>query len=628
MQQHVSFIAASILSVLTHAQPTLELETVVSGLTHPVDIAHCGDARLFIVERAGVIKVLKPDGQVLATPFLNITGTVNDEGGEQGLLGLAFHPNYAQNGFFYVYYCAGTGNGTVRVSRFTVSADPNVANAGSEFLLWEMAEPYANHKGGDIAFGPDGYLYFAPGDGGSQNDPGDRAQNMSLGFGKIHRINVNSGSPYSIPANNPFANDANQDTLRTIFASGLRNPFRFGFDTQTGDLWIGDVGQADREEIDRIPAGDLSGPNFGWRCREGFIATPGVSPACTGNFREPIIDHPHTDGSCSIIGGRVYRGSRYPNFSGRYLYSDYCHGRFYSLRPNGQGGWIQDQLTSSGSYGIACIAEDVMGELYAVNTETGVISRIIDASATVRLSPKLLLDGPYNSTTGLMNDALRTASLVPSTEPYTTSLGYAKVAKGGGEVLGTGVLNTTGNNAIVDWVRVELRPVAQPTLVAASAQGVLQRDGDVLAANNTDPLTFRVGAGTYLVVVRHRNHLACMTASGVALSSTPLALDFTLSTTNTYGTNARKAINTVRALWAGNGLADAVVKYTGSGNDRDPILTTIGGSTPNATVSGYRTEDINLDGVVKYTGASNDRDPILVNVGSTTPNLVLNQQLP
>ena len=621
-------LALSILSGLTVSAQTLELETVVSGLTNPVDIAHCGDSRIFIVERAGRIKVLQPNGQVLATPFLDISGPVHSGGGEQGLLGLEFHPQYAQNGFFYVYYCTGSGNGGVRVSRFTVGADPNVANVASESVLWELAQPFANHKGGDIAFGPDGYLYFAPGDGGGQNDPGNRAQNMSLGFGKIHRINVNSGSPYSIPPNNPFANDANQDTLRTIFASGLRNPYRFGFDTQTGDLWIGDVGQVDKEEVDRIPAGTLNGPNFGWRCREGTIATPAITPACTGNFTAPLIDHDHGDGWCSVIGGRVYRGSRYPNLVGRYIYTDYCAGVFRSIRPNGLGGWLFEPLTTSGAYGLACIAEDASGELYAVNTESGVVSRIIDASATVRVSPKLILEGPYNSTTGLMNDALRSAGLVPSAEPYTTSLGYPKVAKGGGEVLGTGVLTATGNNAVVDWVRVELRPVSQPGLVAASAQGVLQRDGDVLAADNTNPLTFRVGAGTYLVAVRHRNHLGCMTAAGVALTSTTTTVDFTLPTTNTYGTNARKTIDTVRALWAGNVLVDGSVKYTGTGNDRDPILTAIGGTTPNNSVAGYTMQDVTLDGVTKYTGTGNDRDPILVNVGSTTPNNALTQQLP
>ncbi|MBK9174918.1 MAG: PQQ-dependent sugar dehydrogenase [Flavobacteriales bacterium] len=621
-------VLAWTINVPLHAQPTVELETVVSGLTNPVDIAHCGDGRLFIVERAGVIKVLPPGGPLLATPFLDISGPVNSSGGEQGMLGLAFHPQFALNGLFYVYYCSGTGNGAVRVSRFGMSANPNVANAASEVVLWELSQPFSNHNGGDIAFGPDGYLYFAPGDGGSANDPGNRAQNMSLGYGKVHRINVDIGSPYSIPPNNPFATANNADTLRTIFASGLRNPFRFGFDALTGDLWIGDVGQSAREEVDRIAAGDLSGPNFGWRCREGTIASPGVSPACNGAFTEPVIDHDQSGGWCSVIGGRVYRGTRYPSLAGRYIYTDYCLGTIRSLRPNGGGGWISEPLTASGSFGLAAIVDDAVGELYTVNTSTGVIARIIDPAAVVRLSPKLVLEGPYDSGPGLMIDALRTAGLVPLTEPYTTALGYSKVAKGGGEVTTAAVLNVAGNNAVVDWVRVELRSTAQPTMIAASAQGLLQRDGDVMAADGVSPLIFRVGPGSYHVTVRHRNHLAVMTATGISLSATATALDLSAAATATYGTNARKDLGTIRALWAGNAQVDAQVRYMGDGNDRDPILVRIGGSVPTAMVTGYYPEDTNMDGAVRYVGEGNDRDPILVNIGGSVPTNFLVQQLP
>ncbi|MBL0127906.1 MAG: PQQ-dependent sugar dehydrogenase [Flavobacteriales bacterium] len=624
-----SILFACLAGFTLHAQ-TLELETVATGFTNLVDLAHCGDSRLFIVERSGVI-ILRADGQVLATPFLDISGPVNSSGGEQGMLGLAFHPQYTANGFFYVYYCSGTGNGAVRLSRFTVSADPNVANAASEVVLFELGQPYSNHNGGDIAFGPDGHLYFAPGDGGDGDDPGNRAQNMSLGFGKLHRIDVNGALPYSIPANNPFASANNVDTLRSIFASGLRNPFRFGFDVTTGDLWIGDVGQALKEEVDRIAVGNLSGPNFGWRCREGTIANAAVDQGTcppASAYVEPIQDHNHSGGWCSLIGGRVYRGTRYPNLAGRYIYTDYCHGKFHSLRPNGSGGWIQEALTTTGSYGLACIAEDVNNELYAVNTETGVISRIIDAGASVKLNAKLVLEGPFDSGTGLMNDALRMASLVPATEPYTTTLGYPKVSKGGGEVTTAPVLAITGNNAVVDWVRVELRPAAQPTMIAATAQGLLQRDGDVVAADGISPLTFRVGSGSYLVVVRHRNHFACMTSSGVSLTNTSVILDMRSTATITYGTNGRKPIGSTQALWAGNTQADGAMRYVGASNDRDPILTRIGGSVPTATVNGYFPEDVNMDGAVRYVGGANDRDPILVNIGGSIPTAFILQQLP
>ena len=625
--RHLSTLFACVVSFTLSAQ-TVELETVLTGLTNPVDIAHCGDSRIFIVERAGIIKILQANGQLLPTPFLDISGPVHSGGGEQGMLGLAFHPQYASNGFFYVYYCSGTGNGAVRVSRFTVSANANVATVGSETILWELSQPFTNHKGGDIAFGPDGYLYFAPGDGGDGNDPGNRAQNMSLGYGKIHRINVNGALPFTIPANNPFANDVNLDTLRTIFASGLRNPFRFGFDVGTGDLWIGDVGQGAKEEVDRIAAGDLTGRNFGWRCREGTIATPGITPACTGNFTEPLIDHDHAQGFCSVIGGRVYRGTRYPNLTGRYLYTDYCNGVILSLRPNGSGGWIPEQLTTSGTFGFACIAEDAANELYVLNTESGVLSRIIDGSASVMVSPRIALEGPFVQATGLMNDGLRAASLVPLTEPYTTSLGFPKVAKGGGEMIAASLLTTTGNNAVVDWVRVELRSAAQPGMIAATAQGLVQRDGDVVAVNGTSPLTFRVGPGNYHVVVRHRNHFGCMTSSALPLTNTTSTVDFRTSTLLTYGTGARKTIGTVQALWAGNALLDATLRYVGASNDRDPILTRIGGTVPTASLGGYYLEDVNMDGNVLYVGANNDRDPILVNIGGNNPTAVLAQQVP
>ena len=624
MRISCGLLLASTLALPLSAQ-TVALEPVVSGLTNPVDIAHCGDERIFIVERPGVIKVLQPTGQVLPTPFLDISGPVNSGGGEQGLLGLAFHPQYAQNGFFYLYYCTGSGNGAVRVSRFSVSNDPNVANAGSETVLWELSQPFANHKGGDIDFGPDGYLYFAPGDGGDGGDPGNRAQNMALGFGKVHRIDVNASLPYGIPPTNPFADANNADTLRTIFASGLRNPFRFGFDALNGDLWIGDVGQSVKEEIDRIPGGQVNGPNFGWRCYEGTQAFN--TSGCTGAYAAPVIDHPHSEGFCSIIGGRVYRGSTYPSLAGRYIYTDYCHGRILSLRPDGLGGWINETLMTAGAtFGIACIAADVAGELYVVNTESGVISRMYDPAAVVRIAPKVFLDGPFNTTTGLMRDQLRIAGLIPTTEPYT-ALGYPRVATGGGEALVASQLTATGNAAVVDWVRIELRSASHPQLVRAVRHGLLRANGDITTANGLVGVPFTVGPGNYFVVVRHRNHLGAMTAVPIALTGTTSVVDFR-SGTALFGSNAMKPVNSVRALWAGNTLADGAVKYIGVGNDRDPLLTAIGGTTPNNSVAGYRIEDVNLDGVTKYTGSGNDRDPILVNVGGTTPNSALVQQLP
>jgi glucose/arabinose dehydrogenase len=606
---------------------SVELEPVLTGLTNPVDIANAGDARLFIVERAGIIRILQPNGSLDPVPFLDITARVNDTGGEQGLLGLAFHPQYAQNGFFFVQYTAGTGNGTTRVSRFAVTGDPDVANASSEVIFYSLVQPFSNHKGGDLEFGPDGYLWFALGDGGGSGDPDNRAQNMTLGFGKMLRIDVGNGAPYTIPPSNPFADADPADTLRAIWASGFRNPFRFSFDALTGDVWVGDVGQSVYEEIDHWPAGNNTGPNFGWRCYEGN--TPYNTAGCAGaaSYVPPVHVHPHSDGSCSVIGGYVYRGGSYPSLYGKYIYTDYCHGRIHSLQPNGVGGWTTDTLMASGGFGLAAFGEDAARNLYVCNTETGTLSRIIDPAALVRVNPKVLLEGPLNTTTLIMNDPLRAAGLVPLTEPYT-ALGFAQVAGGGGETSTTPVLATTGNNAVVDWVRVELRSATAPGVVVASAHGLVQRDGDIVKANGTANLDFGVGAGSYYVVVRHRNHLGVMSAAPISLSATAVTVDFRSGTTATYGTNAHKTVGTQRALFAGNVMRDDRLKYAGSSNDRDPILTAIGGTVPTATTPGYRVEDVNLDGTVKYAGSANDRDPILVNIGGSVPTNTRVEQVP
>ncbi len=250
----------------------------------------------------------------------------------------------------------------------------------------------------------------------------------------------------------------------------------------------------------------------------------------------------------------------------------------------------------------------------------------------VRVALSLLLEGPLDPNTGLMRDDLRASALIPITEPYTT-LSYTQAADGGGEVVQSGVLARTGNDAIVDWVQVELRDATTPTTVVATRPALLQRDGDVVSEDGTSAVSLLAAADNYYVAVRHRNHLGCMSALPLALSGTSTTLDLRSSTTVTYGADARKQIGGLMALWAGNVLriqspSPPQIQYTGGGNDRDPILVLVGGTTPNATDSGYRVEDVNLDGATKYTGSGNDRDPILVNVGSTTPNNVRVEQLP
>lgn len=605
---------------------SVQLQPLGLVFDEPVAVAHAGDARLFVVERPGRIRIVRPDGTTPAQPFLDISAQVLDAGGEQGLLGLAFHPNYAQNGFFYVHYTAGTGNGVSRIARFSVSGDPDVATPGSQVILWSAAQPYTNHNGGDLHFGPDGHLWFALGDGGDAGDPGDRAQNMALPFGKVLRIAVGSGAGYTIPADNPFATADPADTLREIWSSGLRNPWRFSFDPANGDVWIGDVGQGNWEEVDRVSTATGAGANFGWRCYEGNATfnLAGCDPPTA--YVPPVQVLAHADGHCSVIGGRVYRGTTYPGLVGRYIFTDYCQGQFRALVPDGQGGWTASVL-GTGMAGTTAIGANVVGDLFACNNLTGQVYRIVDPTAVVRVAPKVLLEGPYNGTTLLMSDALRASGLLPLTEPYTAA-GWPQVAGGGGETTSTTVLAGTGSNAIVDWVRVELRSAADPAVVVATRQGLVQRDGDVVAADGSASLPFTVGPGSYHVVVRHRNHLGVMTATPVPLSAAATTVDLRLPGTATFGTEARKTVGSLRVLWAGNVQRDDRLKYTGSGNDRDPVLTAVGGSVPTATTTGYRREDVNMDGVVKYAGSANDRDPVLVNIGGVVPTATRIEQLP
>jgi glucose/arabinose dehydrogenase len=354
---------------------TLQLEQMATGLTSIVDIAHCGDDRLFAVQRGGRIRIVQPDGSILPTDFLNITTQVNSSGSEQGLLGLCFDPGYGDNGRFYVYYINGSGSGTSRISRFTVSADPNVADPASEEILYTATQPYTNHNGGDIDFGPDGYLYIGFGDGGSGGDPQNFAQTMSSKMGKMMRIDVSGETGYTVPADNPYVNNPN--VLPEIWASGLRNPWRWGFDRLNGDLYIGDVGQNAVEELDFWPAGDNSGANFGWRCYEGNNAynTAGCQPAST--YVAPIAHHNQSQqGWCSIIGGRTYRAPTYWRLDGKHIYTDYCGGQFYSIVRDEFGAWVRSQVLASGITGWSAIAENVDGELFAANVSNGRIYRI------------------------------------------------------------------------------------------------------------------------------------------------------------------------------------------------------------------------------------------------------------
>ena len=333
-------------------------QLMVSGLKRPISLQPDGSGALFIAENPGRIRILQ-NGQLNADPFLDITDRVGDSGNEQGLLGLAFHPHYSQNGFFYVDYTDENGNTTV--SRFHAAngnADPN-----SEQVILKIKQPYENHNGGALVFGPDGYLYIATGDGGSQGDPNGNGQSLQTLLGKILRIDVNSGSPYAIPSDNPFGNE--------IYFYGLRNPWRFSFDKLTNDLYIGDVGQNKWEEIDYVPAGSKSGLNFGWNYYEGNHE---YKPPATGDSELvfPVAEYNHIEGGCSIIGGYVYRGTM-PEWNGIYLYGDYCSGYVWGLI-NSNGGWQAQKLFET-HFQITSFGQNESGEIYLL-TDGGEVYKL------------------------------------------------------------------------------------------------------------------------------------------------------------------------------------------------------------------------------------------------------------
>jgi glucose/arabinose dehydrogenase len=348
------------------------LQLVTSGLSYPDFVTTpAGDtARLFVVEQTGAIRVVRHDS-LLPTPFLNLTGHIGF-GGERGLLSMAFHPSYALNGHFYVYYTNPAGD--IRIVRYTASANPNIADSTSgDTILSAFHETNDNHNGGLLLFGPDGKLYAGLGDGGSSGDPPGNGQNLDTLLAKILRLDVDGASPYAVPADNPFVGHAGE--RGEIWLYGLRNPWRFSFDRTSGDLYIGDVGQNLYEEVDVLGAGSPAGVNFGWNVMEGKHCF-GASSCNMSGLTLPLVEYGHADG-CAVTGGYVYRGTKIPALAGVYFYGDYCSGWVRSFRyAGGAAAENRDWPLLAVSGGLSSFGEDARGELY-ITSLSGKLYRVV-----------------------------------------------------------------------------------------------------------------------------------------------------------------------------------------------------------------------------------------------------------
>ncbi|MEA2624114.1 MAG: hypothetical protein QOD06_159 [Candidatus Binatota bacterium] len=379
------WIAGAALAMAGAANAGVGLEPVASGFKLPLYVTHAGDGsgRIFVVEKAGVVRIVSA-GAVRPTPFVDLRAIVGSTGGEQGLLGMAFHPDYPHNGAVFVSYT--DKNGDSAIARYRVRGDdPNALDVSSAQVILTLDQPYSNHNGGGIAFGPDGYLYVGFGDGGSGGDPHGNGQNTLTLLGDLLRIDVNVPTGYAIPLTNPHR--ANPFAKPEIWASGLRNPWRFSFDRETGDLWIGDVGQYSWEEIDFQPAASPGGENYGWDFFEGdhpYQLMPPETPPDTVppetvpplRFVFPVAEYDHSEG-CSVIGGYVYRGAAVPSLSGAYVFSDVCSGTMWTLRPGTAGPWTRSEVLQT-KIRTSSFGEDEAGELYVTDFYAGTVSRFVE----------------------------------------------------------------------------------------------------------------------------------------------------------------------------------------------------------------------------------------------------------
>ena len=530
-------VYAVLTAVLCSAAPLFAavrlVPTVTSGLSSPLFVGHAGDGsnRLFIVEQGGIIKVLQP-GSSTPTPFLDIHTRVL-VGGERGLVGLAFHPQYGSNGRFFVFYTR-TGDGALVIAEYHVSPNPDVASATETVLLTIPHPTNSNHNGGMLAFGFDNYLYVGVGDGGSANDPPNNAQNTSVLLGKILRINVDqpdpiAGTPYSSPPDNPFVNRAGRDE---IYAFGMRNPWRFSFDRLTGQQWVGDVGQGAREEVD-TPI--VKGGNYGWRVYEGFLCTNNDPALCTpSNYLSPVFDYQHVNGRCSMTGGYIYRGSQDVLSSGTYVYGDYCSGEIFTW--NGAQSLLLDTAMRISSFG-----EDEQGELYVVDLN-GSVSRIAS-------------DCSY--------------SISPTSQSFAAAGGTGNVTvTAGGGCAWTAVSNAS-------WIDVT-------SGASGTDNGIVQYSVDANASSSPRTGTLTIAGQTF--TVSQSGAVACTVAMSPTSASFPQAGGSASVTVTapagcgwTAVSNSSWIMVTAGAAGSGNGMVTySVAPYTGRPKNRKGTVTIAG----------------------------------------------------
>jgi glucose/arabinose dehydrogenase len=387
----------------------LRVEQVVSGLDQPVHVtsANDGSGRLFVVERPGRILIVR-NRSIVPQPFLDIRSIVGSSASEQGLLSVVFHPRFTENRYLYVNYT--DRNGDTVIARYTVSSNPDIVDAGSAATLLFIDQPAANHNGGLLVFGPDGYLYAGMGDGGGSGDQFRNAQNLSSLLGKMLRIDVDAAFPYAIPPDNPFIGV--EDARPENWAFGLRNPWRFSFDRATNDLYIADVGQNRWEWVHLHPAGAPGGQNFGWPILEGSHCFPETVACNKAGLPMPIAEYSH-DLGCSITGGHVYRGTTYPHVAGVYFFADFCSGRIWSLDRHPNGTWRQTQVGDT-DLRVSSFGEDQNGEQYLTSLQPGGLYRLVFAS-TVAQTPTRTSTPPIASAP--------TSTAPPGTSCATTAVG-------------------------------------------------------------------------------------------------------------------------------------------------------------------------------------------------------------